>query len=320
MTSTGQSLFSLFSRSVGCVMTALTISPTVSADVWQEAEHGFVDNDGVKIHYAAMGEGPLVVMIHGFPDFWYSWRHQMDGLKDDYRVVAIDQRGYNQSGQPEGNENYAMPRMVSDIAAVIEHFGVEQATVVGHDWGGMVAWNVAFRRPELVERLVIMNLPHPNGLNRELTINPEQRENSEYAQRFKAGSPEDPDIFFGGPMTPQTLSSWVSDPAVKARYEEAFANSDFDAMLAYYKQNYPDLPEFTEQAPPANPHIPRPTMPVLIFHGLADTALNASGLNNTWEWIDAETTIVTIPGAGHFVQQDAADKVTSTLKWWLSAH
>tara|TARA_A100000171_G_scaffold51841_2_gene67607 strand:+ start:21475 stop:22383 length:909 start_codon:yes stop_codon:yes gene_type:complete len=302
------------------MMTALSISPAISADVWQEVEHGFVDNDGVKIHYAAMGDGPLVVMIHGFPDFWYSWRHQMDGLKGNYRVVAIDQRGYNQSDKPTGNENYAMPRMVSDIAAVIAHFGVDKATVVGHDWGGMVAWNVAFRRPELVERLVIMNLPHPNGLNREMTINPDQRANSDYAQRFKAGSPTDPDIFFGGPMTPQTLSSWVTDPEVRVRYQEAFEHSDFDAMLAYYKQNYPDLPEFSEQAPPPNPHIPRLTMPVLVFHGLADTALDARGLNNTWEWIDAETTIVTIPGAGHFVQQDEAEKVTNTLTWWLSAH
>ncbi|WP_339867348.1 alpha/beta hydrolase [Pseudohongiella nitratireducens] len=320
MTVASRSLFSSLSRSLGCMMTALSISPAISADVWQEVEHGFVDNDGVKIHYAAMGDGPLVVMIHGFPDFWYSWRHQMDGLKGNYRVVAIDQRGYNQSDKPTGNENYAMPRMVSDIAAVIAHFGVDKATVVGHDWGGMVAWNVAFRRPELVERLVIMNLPHPNGLNREMTINPDQRANSDYAQRFKAGSPTDPDIFFGGPMTPQTLSSWVTDPEVRVRYQEAFEHSDFDAMLAYYKQNYPDLPEFSEQAPPPNPHIPRLTMPVLVFHGLADTALDARGLNNTWEWIDAETTIVTIPGAGHFVQQDEAEKVTNTLTWWLSAH
>ena len=143
MTVASRSLFSSFSRSLGCVITALSISPAINADVWQEAEHGFVDNDGVKIHYAAMGDGPLVVMIHGFPDFWYSWRHQMDGLKNDYRVVAIDQRGYNQSDKPAGNENYAMPNMVSDIAAVIEHFGVDKATVVGHEWlfGARNWWN-----------------------------------------------------------------------------------------------------------------------------------------------------------------------------------
>ena len=84
MTVASRSLFSSLSRSLGCMMTALSISPAISADVWQEVEHGFVDNDGVKIHYAAMGDGPLVVMIHGFPDFWYSWRHQMDGLKGNY--------------------------------------------------------------------------------------------------------------------------------------------------------------------------------------------------------------------------------------------
>jgi pimeloyl-ACP methyl ester carboxylesterase len=102
-----------------------------------EIKHGYADNNGVNIHYAETGEGPLVVMIHGFPDFWYSWRHQMAGLKDGYRVVAIDQRGYNLSDQPEGVENYDMRLLVSDVAAVVRHLGEEKATIVGHDWGGV---------------------------------------------------------------------------------------------------------------------------------------------------------------------------------------
>ena len=78
---------------------------SANAELWDEVEHGYADNNGIKIHYASVGEGPLVIMIHGFPDFWYSWRHQMEGLKDSYRVVAIDQRGYNLSDKPEGDEN-----------------------------------------------------------------------------------------------------------------------------------------------------------------------------------------------------------------------
>lgn len=294
-------------------------APNVArADIWDEVEHGFADSDGVKIHYATVGEGPLVIMIHGFPDFWYSWRDQMNALKGDYKVVAIDQRGYNLSDKPKGVEQYAMPLLLADVAAVIRHFGQEKAIIVGHDWGGAVSWQFAFNYPQMVDKLVILNLPHPVGQLREMTINPAQRANTAYAQRFQSGSASDPDIFFGMPMTPQTLSGWVTDPEAKKRYIEAFELSDFDAMLAYYKQNYPALREASTEIPKPPP-VPHLKMPVLIFHGLADTALHSNGLNNTWDWIDADTTIVTAPKAGHFVQQDAAPLVSSTLFWWLQA-
>ncbi|MFM1897004.1 MAG: hypothetical protein RLZZ385_2078 [Pseudomonadota bacterium] len=290
------------------------ITSMAQADVWDEAEHGFADSNGVKIHYATVGQGPLVVMIHGFPDFWYSWRHQMEGLKDNFQVVAIDQRGYNQSDAPAGEENYNMRFLVSDVAAVIRHLGRDKAIIVGHDWGGVVTWQFAFALPQMVDKLVILNLPHPNGMGRELAGNPEQQQNSGYARAFIAGQPSDPDIFFGGPMTPQSLSGWVTDSAARPRYVEAFSRSNFDAMLAYYKQNYPRA-DSTNATPPA----PQLDVPLLVFHGLQDTALHSDGLNNTWDWNDADTTIVTAPNASHFVQQDAAELVTSTLKWWLLA-
>jgi pimeloyl-ACP methyl ester carboxylesterase len=313
----------LMKRRVGLAALVMSMfnfaAPSVaSADIWDEVEHGFADSDGVKIHYATVGEGPLVIMIHGFPDFWYTWREQMTALQGDYKVVAIDQRGYNRSDKPEGQEQYAMPLLLADVAAVIRHFGQEKAIVVGHDWGGAVSWQFAFNYPQMVDKLVILNLPHPVGQLREMVINPEQRANTAYAQRFQAGSPSDSDIFFGMPMTPQTLSGWVTDPEAKKRYIEAFELSDFDAMLAYYKQNYPVLREASTESP-APPPVPRLQMPVLIFHGLADTALHSDALNNTWDWIDADTTIVTVPKAGHFVQQDAAPMVSSTLYWWLQA-
>lgn len=295
------------------------ITLPAAADIWGEAQFGFADSGGVNIHYATVGEGPLVVMIHGFPDFWYSWRHQMAGLQDDFQVVAIDQRGYNYSDKPAGTENYDMQLLTADVEAVIRHLGHDSATIVGHDWGGMVAWYFAFSRPQMVDQLVILNLPHPHGLARELAVNPAQRDNSGYAFRFQQGSPSDPDVFFGMPMTAQTMAGWVQDPAARQRYVQAFQNSDFDAMLAYYKRNFPPLPPLQESAPPLSPDIPQLNVPLLVFHGLDDTALLSDGLNNTWDWNDDETTIVAIPGAGHFVQQDAAGRVTDTLRRWLLA-
>lgn len=306
----GVSLLALGCAGAGADLLAQT-------DLFADVEHHYVDNAGVRIHYVSTGEGPLVVFVHGFPDFWYSWRHQMEGLRDSFRVVAMDQRGYNRSDRPAGVSAYALPLLVSDVAAVVRDAGAERATIVGHDWGGVVAWQFAFDHPETTERLVILNLPHPRGMTRELARNPEQRENSGYARRFQEGSPSDPDIFFGMPMTPQTLAGWVRDTGARARYVEAFERSDFTAMLNYYKSNYPALPPEGTAAEP--PETPRLGMPVLVFHGLQDTALHSDGLNNTWDWIDADLTLVTAPDAGHFVQQDAAELVTSTLRWWLLA-
>jgi pimeloyl-ACP methyl ester carboxylesterase len=286
------------------------------ADVFDRVTHGYaVSEGGVKIHYASLGKGPLVVMIHGFPDFWYTWRHQMAALSEHFQVVAIDQRGYNLSDKPKGVENYDVRLLVGDVVAVVKHLKAERATIVGHDWGGIVAWQTALAMPQMVERLIILNLPHPNGLLRELRTNPEQIKNSQYARNFQEKSPADPTVFFGMPMTPQTLSGWVTDPAARKRYVEAFGKSDFEAMLNYYKRNYPrasgaDLP--------VTPEPPKIAMPVLMFHGLNDQALHSDGLSGTWKWLEKDLTLVTVPGAGHFVQQDAAELVTSTMQWWLA--
>jgi pimeloyl-ACP methyl ester carboxylesterase len=288
------------------------------ADLYDRVKHEYaVSQNGVKIHYAWTGssDAPLVVMIHGFPDFWYSWRHQMAALSDRHQVVAVDQRGYNLSDKPRGVEAYDMRLLVADVAAVIKHRGRERATVVGHDWGGMVAWQFAINLPQMTENLIVLNLPHPNGLLRELRNNPEQIKNSDYARNFQTKSPADPTVFFGRPMTPETLSGWVTDANARRRYIEAFARSDFEAMLNYYKQNYPR--GSGADAPPPPP-LPKVKMPVLMFHGLNDTALNAEGLSGTWNWLEKDLTLVTVPGAGHFVQQDAAELVSNTMRWWLT--
>jgi pimeloyl-ACP methyl ester carboxylesterase len=266
---------------------------------------GFAQSGDVRIHYVTKGDGPLVVMIHGFPDYWYTWRNQMPAFSEQFQTVAIDQRGYNKSDQPEGVENYTIDKLVTDIEAVIRHFHKDKAIVVGHDWGGMVAWSFAMSHPEMTERLIILNLPHPRGLMRELAGNPEQQENSAYARFFQE---EDA----ASKLTPEGLAEWVRDPAAKARYVEAFRRSSFEGMLNYYKANYP-RPPYTAPALA----MPKVKCPVLMFHGLRDKALLAPALNGTWDWVENELTLVTIPNADHFVQHDASDLVTRTMVDWL---
>ena len=276
-----------------------------SADFESKVKHGFADSNGVKIHYASIGTGPLVVMIHGFPDFWYTWRDQMEALSDRYQMVAIDQRGYNLSDKPKGVENYDVKLLVGDVIAVIKTLGKDKAIIVGHDWGGMVAWQLAMNAPQFVDKLIILNLPHPRGLSRELANNPQQQKNSAYARNFQ--SPE-----AASKLTPQNLSGWVKDPAARAKYVEAFQKSDFEAMLNYYKRNYPREPYKEDTSP-----VVKLKMPVLEIHGLGDTALLSPALNGTWDWID-DFTLVTIPESGHFVQQDASEKVTKSMRMWLN--
>ena len=269
-------------------------------------EHGFAKSGDTRIHYVTAGKGPLLVMIHGFPDYWYTWRNQMPELAKTFQVVAFDQRGYNLSDQPVGVENYAMPKLVNDVKALIEHFGHEEAVVMGHDWGGAVAWSCAMTYPKMVNRLVILNLPDMNGLRRELANNPQQQKASAYARHFQSPGA-------ASQLTAEGLAFWVKDPDARKKYVKAFERSSFEGMLNYYKANYPQPPYTTDA-----PAMPRVQCPVLMIHGLGDTALLPGALNDTWQWLDNDLTLVTIPKVDHFVQHAAATKVTHRVSTWLN--
>jgi pimeloyl-ACP methyl ester carboxylesterase len=201
-----------------------------------------------------------------------------------------------------------MPNLVGDVAAVIRAEGQPDAIVIGHDWGAAIAWQVAMQRPKLVRRLVILSVPHPAGMARELATNKAQQAGSDYARNFqKPGSEK--------ALTAEGLAGWVKDPKEKAGYVAAFKRSDFAAMMNYYRANYP---RGTGEAAGPAPSYPTIQAPVLVIHGEKDTALNAAGHNGTWEHVAKDTTILMIPTAGHFVQHDAQDLVDVTIRDWLN--
>ncbi len=270
----------------------------------------YVDSNGVKIHYVTAGKGPLIVFIHGFPDFWYSWHNQMEGLMSDYTVCALDTRGYNLSDKPEGVENYDMSLLVGDVAAVIKAEGAEKAVIVGHDWGGAIAWSFAAMVPQMTDKLIIVNLPHLECMARELANNPAQQANSQYARNFQK-----PDSH--KQLNATMLATMVSrgDPDLKAKYQTAFENSSFDSMMNYYRRNYPSGTDGAQR-----PSLPKIQMPVLQFHGLTDTALMPGGLNNTWEYLEKDWTLVTFPGVGHWSHHEKPKEVTDMMRAWLKLH
>jgi pimeloyl-ACP methyl ester carboxylesterase len=276
--------------------------PATCAEIGEE---GFANSRGVKIHYVTLGKGPLVVMLHGFPDYWYTWRDQMPGLAQHFQVVAVDLRGYNQSDQPQGVENYTMNKLLEDVTAVIQHFRRDKAILVGHDWGGAIAWFFAMTHPEKTERLIILNLPHPSGMLRELQNNPEQQKNSAYARTF-----QQPDA--AGKMKAEMLVFWVKEAGARKKYLEALKRSSMEGMLNYYKANYPRPPYKLDR------DLPLIKCPVLMFHGLKDPYLLPGALNDTWKWVEKDLTLITIPTAGHFVHRDAAAFVTQNMVRWLT--
>jgi pimeloyl-ACP methyl ester carboxylesterase len=279
-------------------------------------EHGFVMSNGVRLHYVTQGSGDLMLMLHGFPEFWYSWRHQIPVLAQNYKVVALDMRGYNDSDKPKERDAYRMDVLVKDIEGVVRGLRHDRCILVGHDWGGAVAWNVAYTYPELVDRLIVLNLPHPAKFAEGLT-NPQQLLRSSYI------------FFFQLPWLPE----WVIQTGNYQLIEEAFTRMAIDkaaftaadleaykqaaakpgaltAMLNYYR-NVLQSGMFQHQWGKLR-------MPTLMIWGEEDTALGIEMTYGTEDYVE-DFTIRYIPNCSHWVQQEKPDLVNQYIQEFLSA-
>ena len=185
-------------------------------------KHEFIISNKVKLHYVTQGEGPLMLILHGFPEFWYSWRHLIPEFAKSFKVVALDLRGYNDSDKPQDQSAYVMDEFIKDVDGVIKGLGYEQCVLVGHDWGGAIAWNFAYAHPEMVERLIIMNLPHPAKFAEGFRT-PQQLLRSSYI------------FFFQLPWLPELLIQSSDYQAIETAFKgmavskSAFTNADIEA-------------------------------------------------------------------------------------------
>lgn len=271
------------------------------------AREGYARNGDVRIHYVALGEGPLVVLIHGHPDFWYGWKAQLLALSKTHRVVAIDQRGINLSDQPVGAANYATDLQERDLLAVLEAFGAQAASFVGHDTGANLAWNFAAHYPDRVEKLVALSLPNPDAYRRAIAEDPEQARASALSRSLAQPGAEKA-------LAPaQVLAIAAPAPGDRAAYEAAFARTRPDAFVGFFQANSSTRPG----AEGAAPLLVR--APTLVIHGLADPYVLPASFQTTWRFVQAPSALVMIPGAGHFVQRDVAARVNDLLLDWLAA-
>lgn len=287
-------------------------------------EHRFADLGDVRLHYveagAAAGEGPLVVLLHGFPEFWWSWRFQIPALANaGFRVVAPDMRGYNLSSKPRGVRNYRVEALAGDVERLISHLGRERAAVVGHDWGGAVAWATAMLHPNRVWRLAILNVPHPyrflSGLRR-----PRQLRKSWYVFALQVPGPP-------GRAVQRAVFRWVEgnfrrDPVRPGTFSEEDVRLYGEAMghpgaltaaTNYYRALFRGSPFRTRRL------LRRIEAPVLVIWGERDRYLGADLADPDPAWVP-NARVERLPQASHWVQQDAPERVNELLLDFLTHH
>ncbi len=281
-------------------------------------EHVMLNTNGVSLHTVQAGpqDGPLVLLLHGFPEFWYGWREQIPALAEaGYRVWAPDQRGYNLSAHPRGVRAYTIDRLADAVRGLIQQRGREKAFLVGHDWGAAVAWWFAMSYPELLEKLVILNVPHPAVMMDMVRHNPEQRRRSWYI------------YFFQLPWLPEMLIRWngwrigkqvlqkTSQPGTFSaedlqRYTEAWERAgSMHTMINWYRAMVRFSPQF-----PARKEI---MVPTLILWGKQDHALCSEGAERSLAYC-SQGQLRFFDDATHWVQHEKPEEVNAAILQFFS--
>ncbi|MFN9578527.1 MAG: alpha/beta fold hydrolase [Novosphingobium sp.] len=287
--------------------------------------------NGIELDVVDTGprDGPVLIFLHGFPDSHRTWRHQIAHLSGRYRCIAPDQRGYRGSSKPVGVESYTPDKLIGDVFQLADALGVGTFTIVGHDWGGAIAWGVAImgQLNGRVTRAVVMNAPHPTIFPKLLYTNRQQRQASQYFRVFRDPASDALVEQFGlGGVLLKAFGEMPEnpkmDPAERAALIEDYSNREASiAMLNWYRASPMEVLDL--DAPyeiPAGwtpPALPKLTIPTLVVWAMDDIALPAATLDGLDEVIE-DLTLVQVPGCGHFVQWEAPDEVNAALDSFLT--
>ena len=279
---------------------------------------------GVELDVAIAGasDQPPVILLHGFPESHRTWRGILPDLARDHYVIAPDQRGFARSSKPEGVEAYAADRILADLIALADHLNIDRFTLVGHDWGGAIAWMAALARPDRVARLVIVNAPHPYLFQRALFDEPEQRKASQYIRAFRSTgfdrwlSEHGLETFLGSTFAEHVVSTIAG--ADKAAYLDEWSQPGaMTAMLNWYRASAVIVPA-PDESPPRPAFLDRPFPPVtqetLVIWGMRDTALLPVLVDGLGPYVPKLT--VEKIDAGHFVPWEKPEAVVAAMRRW----
>ena len=278
-------------------------------DNWKD-EHRTVNGISLHIVEAGPADGPLLILLHGFPEFWWGWRHQIAPLAEQgYHVVVPDMRGYNSSDIPVGLDAYRIETLTDDVLALADSFGAERFRLAGHDWGGVIAWDLAARHPGRLERLVVIDGPNPDLWRRVMTRHPTQALRSSYAAFFLI--PRLPEKVLGASrfralraMLRTSARKGIFTPEVLDRYVEAWSHpGSLTAMLNYYRA-------LRKRRLPAEPR--RIRVPTLILWAENDVALERHVADAALAACD-DGRLDIIPNATHGVHHEQPDRVNAAI-------
>jgi pimeloyl-ACP methyl ester carboxylesterase len=286
-------------------------------------EHKYADVNSIRLHYVTAGKGKLIMFLHGFPEFWYEWRNQLAEFGGDYRVVAPDMRGYNLSSKPTDVTQYRIKYLVEDIRALAEHLGYKKFILVAHDWGGGVAWPFAMRHPEYLEKLIIINAPHPVTFVRELRDNPAQQKASQYILVHR--TPDAEEILARNNYA--ILADSLLKDGIKRGY---FTEEDTKAYIGAWSQpgaltgglNYyraAHLGSFTGESDDylsADPSLFTVAVPTLVIWGEKDKYLLTGNLEDLEKYVP-DLTIKRIPDGSHWVTHERPGLVNSYIREFI---
>jgi pimeloyl-ACP methyl ester carboxylesterase len=278
-----------------------------------ELEHSTIETNGIKLHVVQAGpqSGVPVLLLHGFPEFWYGWLKQIPALAaEGCRVVVPDQRGYNLSDKPRGIKAYRMQDLVNDVVGLIDRLGYERVNLVGHDWGGIVAWTLANQHPERLHKLGILNAPHPTVMRKTLSRDLDQFRRSWYAMFFQL--PWLPEAWMRGDnwrgaeralRGSGKIHTFTNEDIEK--YKEAWSQPDaMKSMINWYRASVRNPSWASKEM--------RIKVPTLMMWGMKDFALTHRMARPSMDYVD-EGNLILFPEATHWVQHDAAEEVNHYL-------
>jgi pimeloyl-ACP methyl ester carboxylesterase len=291
-------------------------------------DHRYAEVNGIRMHYVTAGSGRLVLFAHGFPEFWYAWRGQLAEFGRDHQAVAPDLRGYNLTGKPADSGDYRVKYLVEDLRGLAEHLGATKFVLAGHDWGGAVAWAFALAYPELLEKLIIINAPHPGIFARELHSNPAQQQASQYMRMFCTPEAEetlsrDNYKFLTDVVLTHGLKHGYFDETDHRAYLDAWSQPGaLTGGLNYYRAARM-LPPPPGTPPGASPFAldekaMTVVVPTLVIWGERDTALLPGNLEGLDRFVP-NLTLRRIPDANHWVVHQKPELVNRYVREFLSA-
>ena len=286
-----------------------------------------VDVNGIQLHYVSAGQGSLILFLHGFPEFWAEWEAQLHEFGKDHQAVAVDLRGYNLSTKLVEPEHYHISKLVEDVKALIKNLGRRKVVLVAHDWGGAVAWAFANRYPDLLEKLIIINSPHPVIFARELLQNPEQQKASRYMLLFRSPEAETKLSENNFAYLINALfkwgSKWHMTDELCRKYIEAWSQPGaLTGSLNYYRASplYPPTTQADEDRICRIMKAPRElaeiNVPTLVIWGEQDEALLSGNLIGLDDCV-SELAIERIPDGTHWVIHEQPDLVSSLIRQFI---